>query len=172
VLAVTIQVGREKGILLVLLKARQQSLQGRLNVADDPERDRMPSSYMRGIGVDLNDRGPVGIELAPGEISPEQEQHIAVQNGVIAGGSANDAGHADIVGIVVFDEVLAAGCVRHRRFQSRRRGNNFVVRAGASGAGVDCDLRTLVEDGGNRIESASLGRMIGWRAWTAYGASS
>ncbi len=39
---------------------------------------------MRRVGVDLNDRGLVRIELAPGEIRPQQKQHIAVEDGVIA----------------------------------------------------------------------------------------
>ena len=98
----------------MLLEARQQSFQGRLDIADRADRDRMPPPDMRRIGIDLDDLGLVRIELAPGEIGPEQQQHVAIQDGVIAGGSADDAGHADVVGVVVLDEVLAARRMGHR----------------------------------------------------------
>ena len=136
----------------MLLEARQQSLQGRLDIADRPDRDRMSPPDMRRIDIDLNDRRPVRIELGPGEIRSEQKQHITVENGVIAGASADDAGHADIVGIVVLDEVLAARRVGHRRLQPRRRGDHLVVRACAAGAGIDRDRFALVENGCDLIE--------------------
>ena len=41
---------------------------------------RMPPPDVRGIGIDLNDRGAVRIELAPGEIRAEQQQHVAVED--------------------------------------------------------------------------------------------
>jgi hypothetical protein len=60
------------------------------------------------IRVDLDDLGLVRIELAPGEIGPEQKQRVAIEDGVITRGLTDHSGHADIVGIVVFDEILAA----------------------------------------------------------------
>ena len=123
-----------------------------LDVADGADRHRMPPPDMRGIAVDLDDRRAVRIELGPGEIRAEQEQHVAVEDGVIAGGPADHAGHADIVGIVVFDEVLAARRVRHWRLQARRRGDHLVMRAGAASARIDRDRLALVENGRDLVE--------------------
>src|SRR5258708_25736865 len=112
----------------------------------------MSSTDMRRIGVDLNDRGLIWIELSPGEICSEQKQYIAAENGVIAGGSPDDTGHADVVGIVILHEVLAARGVRHRRLQTRRRRDNFVMSTGAAGPGIDRDRTALVENGGDLSE--------------------
>ena len=107
---------------------------------------------MGGIGIDLDDRRIVWIELAPGKVGTEQQQHIAVEDRVIASPPANDPGHPDIVRVVVLDKVLATGGVRHRRFEARRRGHNLVMRTGAAGAGIDRDCIAFVEDGRDRIE--------------------
>ena len=103
------------------------------------------------IEIDLNDCRLVWIELGPGEIRSEQEEHLTVEDGVVAGASADDPRHAHIVGIVVFEEVLAARRMGHRRLQSRCRGDDLVVRASATRAGVDGDRFALVENGGDRI---------------------
>ena len=133
---------RQEAVILVLPQTRQQCLQGRLDIADGAERDGMTVSDMRGIEVDLNDLRPVGIELGPGKIRPELKQHVTVKDSMIAGGSADHAGHADIVGIVVRHKVLAARGVGHWRLQPLGRGDHLVVRAGAAGAGIDRDRVT------------------------------
>src|ERR1700722_21002939 len=123
----------------MLLEARQQSLQGQLDVSDDAERDGMTVTDVRGIEVDLNDLGPVGIELGPGKICSEQEQHITVKNSMIAGGLTDEPGHPDIVGVVMRYKVLAPRGVGHWGFQPRGSGDHLVVRAGAAGASIDRD---------------------------------
>jgi hypothetical protein len=90
--------------------------------------------------------------LRPGEIRPEQEQHIAIENGVIAGWSTDDPSHADIVRVVVFEEVLATRRVGHGRLQSRRRRNHLVMRPCATGAGVDRDRFASVQNGCDLVE--------------------
>ena len=47
VLLMALHMGVRKRVVLMLLKARQQSLQGRLDVADRADRDRMPPADMR-----------------------------------------------------------------------------------------------------------------------------
>src|SRR3954464_13492214 len=111
----------------------------------------MSSPEMRGIAVDLDYRRFVRIELAPSEIRTEQQQYVAVQNGMIAGGTADHAGHADIVRIIVFDEILAARCVRRRRLKACRGGDLLVMGTFATSASVDGDRLTLVENGRNRV---------------------
>jgi PAS domain S-box-containing protein len=53
---------------------------------------------------------------------------------MIAGASADDACHADVVRIVVLEEVLAARRVGYWRHQPRRRGDDLVMRTRAAGA--------------------------------------
>src|ERR1700760_549648 len=100
----------------------------------------MAPSDMRGVVVDLNDGRRIWIKLGPGEVAPEQEQHVAVEDRVIARRTADHTAHTNIVGIVVFDEVLAPGGVRRRRLQARSRGDYLVVRAVAARASIDRDL--------------------------------
>src|SRR4029077_500831 len=134
------------------LEARQEGLEGRLDIANRPDGDWMSPPDMRGIDIDLNDRRLVRVELRPGEIRSEQEQHLTVEDGMVAGASADDPRHAHIVGIVVFEEILAARRMGHRRVQPGCRGDDLVVRASATRAGVDGDHFTLVENGRDRIE--------------------
>ena len=59
----------------------------------------------------------LGIELPPGEIAAEQQQRVAGHQRVIAALGAEHAGHADRIGIVVFEEILGAGGEGDRRLQ-------------------------------------------------------
>jgi hypothetical protein len=77
---------RQERVAFMLLKARQQGLQGRLDIADSADRNRMSPPDMRRVLVDLKDRGLVRVKLRPGEIGSELQQRVAVQNSVIAGG--------------------------------------------------------------------------------------
>src|SRR5258706_9838177 len=104
----------------------------------------MPSAYVGWIEVDLNDLRSVWIELRPSEVRSEKKQHVTVEDSAVTGAAANDPGHADIVRIVIFEEVLAAGCVGHRCFQACRRGNHLVMRARATSTGIDRDRVALV----------------------------
>ena len=143
---------REEAAIVMLLQARQQSLQSRLYVADDAECNGMTMTDMRGVEIDLNDGGLVGIELGPRKICTEKKQRVAVEDRMIAGGSADHAAHADIVGVVVRHEVLTPRGVGHRRFQPRSGSDYLVVRAGAAGAGVDRDCVAPVENGRDLVE--------------------
>ena len=89
----------------------------------------MPPPDVRRIDINLNDGRAIRIELGPGEIRAEQKQHVAVEDGMVAGGPADDAGHADIVRIVVFEGVLAPGSVGDRRLEDLGHTKNLVMRA-------------------------------------------
>ena len=107
---------------------------------------------MRRIVVDLNDLGRVGVELGPRKICSELKQHVAVKDSMIAGRLRRHAGHSDVVGIVVRHKVLASRGVGHWRLQPLGGGDQFVVRAGAAGAGIDRDRVTVVENGRDLVE--------------------
>ena len=143
---------RQEAVIFVLPQSWQQCLQGRLDVSNGAERDGMTMSDMRGIEVDLNNLRPVRIELSPRKICAELKQHIAVKNSMIAGSSADHTGHTDIVGIVVRHKVLAPRGVGHWRLQSLGDGDQLVVRAGSSGAGINRDRLAAVENGRDFVE--------------------
>src|SRR5271155_1582688 len=73
ILLVPLNMARQERVLFMLLKARQQSLQGRLDIADRSDFYRMPPPDMRRVLVDLKDFRLVRIELGPGEIGAEQQ---------------------------------------------------------------------------------------------------
>jgi hypothetical protein len=56
----------------MLLEAREQSLQRRLDVADRPDRDRMAPADMSRIEIDLDDLRLVGIELVQAKSAPSR----------------------------------------------------------------------------------------------------
>src|ERR1700722_14345715 len=87
--------------------------------SDGANSHRMPPPDVRRIGIDLNDGRAIRIELTPSEIRAKHQQKIKVKDGVIATRAADDAGHPDVVWIVVLDEVLAPRRVRHWRVQPR-----------------------------------------------------
>src|SRR4051795_4381694 len=106
----------------------------------------MASSDVRGVDVDLDDCSLIWIELAPGEVGSEQEQHVTVEDRMIARRPADDACHADVVGLVVCETVLAASRVGHGCPQSRRCATLLIVRTCAAGVSIDRDRFTPVEN--------------------------
>ena len=90
---------------------------------------RMAAAQMGRVDVDLHDLRVVRIELPPGKIRAKQQQGVAFPNGVIGRLVSDEPGHADIVRIVVFEGVLAAGSVGDRRLEDLGRTKNLVMRA-------------------------------------------
>jgi hypothetical protein len=148
----TLNMNGEEAAIVVLLKTRQESLQGRLDIAHRSDCYRMSPSDVSGIDVDLNDLRPVGIELWPRKICSELEQHIAVKDSMIPGGLTDKARHSDIVGVVIRHKVFAPRGVGHRRLQPLGSGDHLVVRAGTAGAGIDRDRIAVVENGRDLVE--------------------
>ena len=77
---------------------------------------------MFGIFVDLDFLHAIaGEELGEGEVRAEQQQKVGLMNGVIGSAVTEQAGHADGVGIVMFQPLLAAERIADRRLQSVRQ---------------------------------------------------
>ena len=104
------------------------------------------------IEVDLDDPGVVGVELTPGEVGTKHQQGVAIEDRAIPGLAADQPGHADVEGVVVFHRVLGARGMRDRRSEALRYRYDLVMGLATSGAGIDRDLTAAGEDGRDRIE--------------------
>jgi hypothetical protein len=71
---------------------------------------------------------------------------------VISGLRPNHARHAHIVRIVVFDLVLSARGIRHRRFEALGKLDDLVVGAHTTGACVNRDVRAFRQHCGDLIQ--------------------
>ena len=135
-----------------LRHARQQGRRRRLDVADDAQLHGMAPAEMSGIAVDLDDARLVGIELAPREVAAQQQQRVAALHRMIAARRAQHAGHADVEGIVIFEEILGARGVGDRRLQPPGQRHDLVMGLLAAGAAIDRDLLAGVQDLGDPVE--------------------
>ena len=92
-----------------------------------------------GADVDLRDLGIGREKLLVGKIGAQHQQHVASVHGGIAGGKADEAGHADVIGIVVFDMLLAAERMHDRALQRLGELHQAVMRPGAAAAAEQRD---------------------------------
>jgi hypothetical protein len=122
---------RQMGRVPVLLQQRQQRLDCRPDVAHDGKIDRRPATDVLSPDVDLGNAHarPLRIELPIGKIGAQHQQDIAIEHRVIAGGEPNQPGHADVVGVVPLNVLLAAHGMDHRRFETLRQCQKLGVRA-------------------------------------------
>jgi hypothetical protein len=112
-----------------LVQPRDQCFESRLDVANQSSGHRMAAAQMGRFDVDLHDLRVVRIELPPGKIRAEQQQGVALPNGVIGRLVPDEPSHADVMRIVVFEGVLAPGSVADRRLEDLGHTNNLVMRA-------------------------------------------
>ena len=103
-------------------------------------------------------RASFGIELPIGEIRAEHQQRVAGFHRVIARGEADQAGHADVIGIVPLDMFLAAHGVDDRRLERFRQLHQLVMRARAAAAAQKRDALGLIDEFGELVE-----RLVRWR---------
>ena len=84
-----------------------------------------------GPDIDLRDADArsLRIELPIGKVGPEHQQDVAVEHRVIAGRKADQPGHADVVGVLPLDMLLAAQRMHHRRLEALAECQKLVVRA-------------------------------------------
>ena len=135
----------EVRVVVVRLEPRQQGVDRRGDVADQPEMDRRPPAEVRRVDIDLDDPRLVGVELGLGEIGAEAEQEVGAFDGFQPGAVAEDAGHADVERVVRLDEFLGAAGVDHRRFQRPRQRHHLVVGVARAHSGIERDSRRAVE---------------------------
>src|SRR5271154_2344220 len=148
-----------------LVEQRQQGAERRLDVSYDAEIDRgAPSDVLR-PDVDLRDADArsVRIELPIRKVRPEHQQDIAIEHGVVAGRVPDQPGHADVVGVLPLDVLLAAHGVHHRRLESLAQRQQLRMSALAARTAQDGDTAVAVEYRREPIEIRARGHDDGRR---------
>ena len=107
-----------------------------------------------GPDIDLRDLRVRRQELLVGKISPEHQQDVAGMHRGIAGREADEAGHADVVGIVELDMLLAAERMHDRALERLGKLHQAVMRAGTAAAAEQRDALGAVEEFGQRLQFA------------------
>ena len=125
---------------------RQQRRHRRLHIADNALRDRITSSQMGRVNIDLHDLCLFRVKLPPGEVSAKHQQRIAVQQGMVAGLVAKHPGHSDVVRIVELEKVLCPRRMGDRRLQLVGDRENLLMRALAARSAVQHNILAFVEN--------------------------
>ena len=136
------------------LQLRQQRLDRGADVADKAEVELAAAAEIFRADIDLGDLRVRRQELLVGKIGPEHQQHVAGMHRGIAGREADEAGHADVVGIVVLDVLLAAERMHDRALERLGQPHQAVMRAGTAAAAEQRDALGAVEEFGQRLQFA------------------
>ena len=142
--------GVEMLAVALRLELRQQRLDGGADVTDDAEVELAAAAEILRPDIDLGDFGVGRQKLLVGKIGPQHQQHVAGVHGGVAGGEADEAGHADIVGIVVLDVFLAAERMHHRALERLGKLHQAVMGAGAAAAAEQRDAPGAIQQFGQR----------------------
>ena len=146
--------------VLLLLDRGQQRAQGFRDAAHHAQIDAGAPSQLLLAQVDLHDARFFRVKLLIGEIRSHHQQRVAVHHGVVAGGEAQQAGHAYVVGVVVFDELLAAQGVHDGSLQRAGQRDQFVMRSGAARPGQDGHLLSAVQLRGQQVQLFPAGNNL------------
>src|SRR5471032_2327520 len=102
----------------------------------------MPTTKMIGCDVDLNDLSLLRVELPPREVGAQHQQGLAFGYRQIARFAADNAGHADVVRVVMFQRVFGTGRVRNGRLEPLGYRQDFGVGSTTSRASINRNLRS------------------------------
>ncbi len=133
-----------QGVRLVV-EVGQQSPNGVLDVADDAEVDAAAVAQGFGPQVDLDDARILRIERTVWEVRAQEQKGVAALHGCVAGGEPHQAGHADIIRIVVLEVFLAAEGVHDWCLQYPSQLDHLVMRTSTPRAAKQRDALADVE---------------------------
>ena len=134
---------------------RQQRFDGVGDRSDQRNVDLRAPPDLGAAHIDLDDSRVLWVELLVGQVGAEHEQGIAVLQRGVAGGEPEQTGHAHVIGVVVFDELLAAQRMDDRSLELLGDGEQLIVGTLGAGTGEDRRLLALVEGLGRGFD---LGR--------------
>src|SRR6266851_1354999 len=140
-------------VLRVVLhgQQRQQCINRVPDCADERDLDGHPAADLLASDIDLDHWDTFWVERAVRKVRPEHQQRVTVLHCPIARTEADEPSHADVVWVVVLDELLTAKGVDHRRLERRRDLDELAMRAGAAGSGQYGHAARLVQHvGGGR----------------------
>ena len=140
------------------LQLRQQRADRGADVADEAEVELAAAAEIFGPDIDLRDLRIRRQKLLVGKIGPQHQQHVAGMHRGIAGREADEAGHADVVGIVELDMLLAAERMHDRALERLGKPHQAVMGAGTAAAAEQRDALGAVEEFGQRLQFA-FGRL-------------
>ena len=129
----------------VLHHLGQHCLQRQLHITEQPQLQRAAVAQRFGAQVDLRDVTVFGVELAIREVGAEHQQGVAVHHRLVPRGEADQAGHAYVVGVVVFHMFLAAQGMHDGRVEAFGQGEDFAVGTGAAGTAEQRDFLAIIE---------------------------
>ena len=132
---------------------RQQRLDGGADIADKAEVELAAPAEIFRPDIDLGYFGIVGEKLLVGKIGSQHQQHVAGVHGGIAGGKTDEPGHADVIGIVVFDMVLAAERMHDRALERLRKFHQAAMGAGTTAPAEQRDALGAVQEVGQSSNS-------------------
>ena len=136
------------------LQLRQQRTDRGADVTDKAEVELAAAAEIFRPDVDLRDLRVRRQELLVGKVGPQHQQHVARMHRGIAGRETDKAGHADVVGIVEFDVLLAAERMHDRALQRLGKPHQAVMGAGTAAAAEQRDALGAVEEFGQRLQFA------------------
>ncbi len=116
---------------------RQEGRNSLSDVAHNAQIETTAATQVVASDVHLNDGLPAGIPVGIREVRSEHQEHVASTHRVVAGSETDQARHADVVGVVVLDKLLASQGVNDRRLDGLGEFHQLVVGARASGPSQD-----------------------------------
>ncbi len=133
------------------LQLRQQRADRGADIADDAEVEPAAAPEIFRPDIDLGDLRVRRQKLLVGKIGPEHQQHVARMHRGIAGREADEAGHADVVGIIEFDVLLAAERMHDRALERLGQPHQAIMGAGTAAATEQRDALGAVQKFGQRL---------------------
>ena len=116
-LAIVVLVDFQETRVVVGRKPRQQGVQRGADIPDQPHGQLGPAAQMMTANIDLDDIAVVGEEIAIREIGAQHHQQVAFLERLVTRREPDQAGHAYVEGVVVFQRLLAAQGVDDRGFK-------------------------------------------------------
>ena len=142
-LGVTLDGGLEE-LVIMLLEQRGDSVAQGLDVGVDREGDVGTTTQLLRAILNLNREG-ARQELVVGEIGSQQDQYVGIIHALGCGTVTQQTGHADVEGVVVLDEVLAAQGVTDRGLKLVGQGQDLVMGTLDAGTGENGNLLDVIE---------------------------
>jgi len=141
----------------VILEHGQDGLHCVLHAAHKADINRGSPAQILTSDINLNDFCLGRIKLSVGEVGAKQKQNIAAFNRPVAGCEAKQASHADVIRVVIFNELLTPQSMNHRCLQLLCNRQQLAVGPFNACSPENGDLFGCIEQISGRLQT-----IIGW----------